>query len=52
MLAEDLGACSDKLLTLWLANQVAHIIKDEELAQKVLKAVEKEINRNTKNNKL
>lgn len=52
ILADYLGAPHDELLTLWLADQVLDIIKDEALAPKVLKAAEKQINRNTKNNPL
>ena len=51
ILADFLGAPHDELLTIWLADQVVDIIKDEALATRVLKAAEKEINKNTKDNK-
>ena len=52
ILADFLDTPHDELLTIWLADQVLDIIKDEALAPRVLKTAEKQINRNTKNNKL
>jgi len=43
ILAEYLDASYDELLTLWLADQVVDIIKDEKLAPRVLKAAEKQM---------
>ncbi len=43
-LAEMLNTDKDELLTLWLAEQVYEIAKDEEVALSALTFVEKEIN--------
>lgn len=37
-LAEHLNADKEELLTLWLADQVYDVIKDEDLAEKAMKA--------------
>lgn len=41
IIAEILEADKDELLTLWLADQLMEVIKDESLADEALKAVSK-----------
>lgn len=41
LIAEYLHADKDELLTLWLADQVMDVLKDEPLADKALKSVTK-----------
>ncbi len=41
IIAEILEADKDELLTLWLADQLMEVIKDEPLADEALKAVSK-----------
>jgi len=43
ILAEILDANKEELYTLWLADQVMNVIKDEPLADKALQSVSKEI---------
>lgn len=47
-LADLLQADKDELLTLWLADQIFDVIKDEKLAKKALKIAEEQINSNSK----
>lgn len=43
-----LGADQNELITLWLADRVYEIVKDEDLAKDALKVAEKECNYNKK----
>lgn len=43
LLAEILNADKDELTTLWLADQVFDVIKDENMADEVLKSVSRKI---------
>lgn len=43
LIAEVLKADKDELITLWLADQVMNVLKDEEMADKALKTVSKNI---------
>jgi HTH-type transcriptional regulator, competence development regulator len=43
ILAEILNASKEELLTMWLADQVMNVIKDEPLADEALKSVTKTI---------
>ncbi len=47
-LAELLDANVNELLTLWLADQVYGLVKDEEMAAQALKIAEKEVNYSAK----
>ena len=50
LLAELLKADKDELLTLWLAEQVIAVVKDDkELSDKALDIAKKNINKNNKN---
>ncbi len=44
LLAKLLGSDENELLTLWLADQVYDIVKDEENASKALEVAERKIN--------
>ena len=44
ILAEILNADKDELLTLWLADQLYDVIKDEKLANEAMKLAEQKIN--------
>lgn len=48
LLAKLLEANEDELLTLWLADQVYDLVKDEEMAAQALKVAEEEVKYNTK----
>lgn len=43
LLAEILKADKDELITLWLADQVFDVIKDENMADEALKSVSRKI---------
>lgn len=43
LIAEILKADKDELIMLWLADQVMNVLKDEEMADKALKTVSKNI---------
>ncbi|WP_348677303.1 helix-turn-helix transcriptional regulator [Flavobacterium coralii] len=43
LLAEILNADREELLTLWLADQIMDVLKDEKLADEALKTVSKNI---------
>ena len=45
-IAEVLNANQNELLTLWLADQLMNVIKDEPLADEVLKSVSKNLKNN------
>lgn len=45
-IAQVLKATKEELLTLWLADQVMDVLKDEKLADEALKTVSKNINKN------
>ncbi len=45
IIAEILMTNQEELLTLWLADQVMDVLKDEQLANQALKTVSKKINR-------
>lgn len=47
-LATVLEADKDELLTLWLADQIFDVIKNEKLGKKALKIAEEQINTNSK----
>jgi len=49
LLAELLDANVNDLLTLWLADQVYDLVKDEEMAAQALKVAEEEVKYKTKN---
>ena len=44
IIAEILKANSDELLTLWLADQIYAVVKDEKLANQAMQVAEKKIN--------
>ncbi|MBK7588678.1 MAG: helix-turn-helix domain-containing protein [Bacteroidetes bacterium] len=44
ILAEILKASSDELMTLWLADQIYAIVKDEKLANEAMQVAEQKIN--------
>ena len=44
IIAEILKVSSDELMTLWLADQIYEVIKDEKLANEAMQVVEKNIN--------
>ena len=44
IIADILKAGSDELMTLWLADQIYAVVKDEKLANKALQVAEKKIN--------
>ena len=45
IIAEILKASSDELMTLWLADQIYAVVKDEKLANEAMQIAEKNINR-------
>lgn len=47
-IAKLLGVNADELLTLWLADQVYRLVKDEEVAAQALKVAEGKVKYNTK----
>jgi len=47
-IAHILKANEDELLTLWLADQIYAVVKDEKLANEVIKVTEKKIKYNKK----
>lgn len=51
LLAEILKASSDELMTLWIADQIYAVVKDEELANEAMQVAEKNINLKKKKNK-
>lgn len=51
IIAEILKVKSDELITLWLADQIYAVVKDEKLAHKAMQVTEKNINLKKKNNK-
>jgi transcriptional regulator with XRE-family HTH domain len=50
-LAKLLGTKEDELLTLWLADQVYDLVKDEEVGVKAIQAAEEEIKLKVKSKK-
>jgi transcriptional regulator with XRE-family HTH domain len=44
ILAEILKASSDELMTLWLADQIYEVVKDEKLANEAIQMAEQKIN--------
>ena len=44
IIAEILKANSDELMTLWLADQIYAVVKDEKLANEAMQVAEKNIN--------
>lgn len=50
VLAEILKTSSDELLTLWLADQIYAVVKDEKLANEAMLAAEKNINQKKSKN--
>jgi transcriptional regulator with XRE-family HTH domain len=44
ILAEILKASSDELMTLWLADQIYEVVKDEKMANQAMQVAEKKIN--------
>ena len=44
IIAEILKASSDELMTLWLADQIYAVVKDEKLANEAIQVAEKKIN--------
>jgi len=49
-IGEILKASSDELLTLWLADQIYAVVKDEKLANEAMQVAEKSIIKNKKSN--
>ena len=48
ILSEILKADKDELLTLWLADQIYAVVKDEKLANEAMQVADKKINLNKK----
>ncbi len=44
IIADILKASSDELMTLWLADQIYAVVKDEKLANEAIQVAEKKIN--------
>ena len=44
LIADILKASSDQLMTLWLADQIYAVVKDEKLANEAMQVAEKSIN--------
>jgi HTH-type transcriptional regulator, competence development regulator len=44
ILAEILKASSDELMTLWLADQIYEVVKDEKMANQAMQVAEKKLN--------
>jgi transcriptional regulator with XRE-family HTH domain len=44
ILADILKASSDELMTLWLADQIYDVVKDEKMANEAMQVAEKKIN--------
>ena len=44
IIAEILKASSDELMTLWLADQIYDVVKDEKMANEAMQVAEKKIN--------
>ena len=51
ILAEIRNASWDELMTLWLADQIYAVVKDEKLANEAMQVAEKNINLKKKKNK-
>jgi transcriptional regulator with XRE-family HTH domain len=51
ILANILNASCDELITLWLADQIYALVKDEKLANEAMQVAEKNINLKSKKNK-
>jgi len=51
ILSEILKADKDELLTLWLADQIYAVVKDEKLANEAMQVADKKINLKKKKNK-
>jgi transcriptional regulator with XRE-family HTH domain len=51
IIAEILKASSDELMTLWLADQIYAVVKDEKLANEAMQVAEKNINQKKARNK-
>lgn len=51
LIAEILKVSSDELMTLWLADQIYAVVKDEKLANEAMQVAEKNINLKKKKNK-
>jgi HTH-type transcriptional regulator, competence development regulator len=52
IIAEILKANTDKLLTLWLADQIYAVVKDEKLANEAMQVVKQKINVSKRKKKL
>lgn len=50
IIAEILKVKSDELMTLWLADQIYAVVKDEKLANEAMQVAEKSIIKNKKSN--
>ena len=51
IVADILKGSIDELMTLWLADQIYAVVKDEKLAREAMQLAEKNINLNKKRNK-
>jgi transcriptional regulator with XRE-family HTH domain len=51
IVADILKGSIDELMTLWLADQIYAVVKDEKLASEAMQLAEKNINLNKKRNK-
>ena len=51
IIAGILKASSDELMTLWLADQIYEVVKDEKMANEAMQVAEKNINLKKKKNK-
>jgi len=51
IIAEILKDNSDELMTLWLADQIYAVVKDEKMANEAMQVAEKNINLKNKKNK-
>jgi hypothetical protein len=49
IIAEILKASSDELMTLWLADQIYDVVKDEKMANEAMQVAEKKINLKKRN---
>lgn len=48
IIAEILKASSDELMTLWLADQIYDVVKDEKMANEAMQVAEKKIKKHKK----
>ncbi len=51
IIAEILKTSNDELMTLWLADQIYEVVKDEKMANEAMQVAEKNINLKKKKNK-